>query len=354
MLLSACAYDTHFEDCAVRCTTDVSCPEDLSCEAEGFCRTPGTTETCAAILETSASCAGLPATCGPNSDEDCCASPLVPGGAFFRSFDVAGDGMYPSTAYPATVSDFRLDRFEVTVARFRTFVEAGMGTRLNPPIATAGTHAKIAGSGWNPSWNDDLAADTAALVTAIKCDPTYQTWTDTAGANENLPINCVDWFEAAAFCIWDGGFLPSEAEWNYAAAGGDEQRAYPWSSPAGATAIDCSYANYAINAPSGAHCVNGTIGALNDVGTESPKGDGRWRHIDISGNVYEWALDWFALPYANPCIDCANLTTTAGRAVRGGNFNEVASNLRNSFRTFFVPNTRVAGIGVRCARLSSL
>jgi formylglycine-generating enzyme required for sulfatase activity len=37
--------------------------------------------------------------------------------------------------------------------------------------------------------------------------------TSSAGSKENLPINCVNWWESYAFCIWDGGFLPSEAEW---------------------------------------------------------------------------------------------------------------------------------------------
>lgn len=48
LALAACSYDTHFEDCAVRCAADASCPADLACGTEGFCRTPGATEACAA------------------------------------------------------------------------------------------------------------------------------------------------------------------------------------------------------------------------------------------------------------------------------------------------------------------
>jgi formylglycine-generating enzyme required for sulfatase activity len=57
-----------------------------------------------------------------------------------------------------------------------------------------------------------LVANTAALVTAVKCSSTYQPWTDAPGANENKPMSCVTWYEAMAFCIWDGGYLPTVNE----------------------------------------------------------------------------------------------------------------------------------------------
>jgi formylglycine-generating enzyme required for sulfatase activity len=55
-------------------------------------------------------------------------------------------------------------------------------------------------------------------MAALKCQM-VPSWTDTAGANEALPMNCLTWYAAFAFCVWDGGFLPTEAEWNYAATG---------------------------------------------------------------------------------------------------------------------------------------
>jgi hypothetical protein len=67
----------------------------------------------------------------------CCAVLAVPGGTFNRS----NDGNYP-----ATLSSFGLDRFEVTVGRFRAFVSAGMGTQASPPLPGSGAHPRIAGS----------------------------------------------------------------------------------------------------------------------------------------------------------------------------------------------------------------
>jgi formylglycine-generating enzyme required for sulfatase activity len=294
------------------------------------------------------SCMGLAATCGAGANASCCDPAVtVPGGTFHRSYDGTGNN---DTGYPATVSPFVLDKYEVTVGRFRAFVKAGQGTQASPPGAGAGAHPKLAGSGWDSAWNTNLATDRGALVAAVKCHSTYQAWTDDPDANENKPMNCVSWYEAMAFCIWDGGYLPTEAEWNYAASGGSEQRAYPWSNPSTSTSIDCTYANYYVNSPAGMYCVNNTTGAVNRVGSESQNGDGKWGHSDLAGNVWEWTLDWYVSSYPLPCNDCANLTASSSRVIRGGSFYAVASDLRAAYRVSSTPTDRVGIIGLRCAR----
>jgi len=164
------------------------------------------------------SCGTLEPTCGPTGTSPCCESPLVPGGMFYRSYDGVG---YNDSSYAATVSTFRLDKYEVTVGRFREFVNAGMGTQQNPPPSGAGgltLNGLADQGGWDTAWNGSLPLISGALITRLKCDVNFQTWSDTPTGNENRPINCIDWYVAMAFCIWDGGFLPTEAEWNYAAA----------------------------------------------------------------------------------------------------------------------------------------
>jgi sulfatase modifying factor 1 len=296
-----------------------------------------------------ASCAGLPATCGADGSDTCCNSPVVFGGTYRRSFDYANDPNSGTTSFPATISDLRLDKYEVTVGRFRAFVAAGMGTQANPPMTRAGAHANIVGSGWDASWNASLVANTAALVVAVKCDPTLQLWTDTPGANENRPMSCVTWFEAMAFCAWDGGYLPTETEWNYAAAGGDQQRAYPWSAPAATLTLDGAHASYY----DGTNCIGDgmpdcTLTDLVAVGTK-PAGDGRWGQSDLAGNVLEWTLDW-AAAYPSSCTDCANLALAAHRETRGGSFASGPTSLRTGFRLGLAPSNRSSFDGFRCAR----
>jgi len=224
-----------------------------------------------------------------------------------------------------------------------------MGTQSSPPLPGAGAHANIVGSGWNTSWNTSLVADKTSLIAAAKCDSTYQTWTDTPAGNEHRPMNCIDWYEAMAFCAWDGGYLATEAEWNYAATGGDQQRAYPWS-PAGSLApLDSAHASYY----DGTNCVGDlmagcTLTDLVAVGS-MPLGDGRWGQSDLAGNVFEWTLDGEAT-YAVPCTNCANVASDSSRVIRGGSFVSVATLLRASDRGGRTPSVRGDFLGVRCAR----
>jgi formylglycine-generating enzyme required for sulfatase activity len=279
------------------------------------------------------SCRALAPTCGPNHDRSCCESGAVPGGTFRRSYD--GVSLADATGSDATVSAFRLDTYLVTVGRFRAFVDAGQGTAAAPPAAGAGAQAQIAGSGWDPTWDASLVG-AGGLPAALACGG--ESWTDGPGDHESFPINCVSWFEAFAFCAWDGGFLPTEAEWNFAAAGGDEQRVYPWSSPPSSTAIDDDHAVYC-----GGTC------ALAAVGSRSPAGDGRWGHADLAGEVWEWNLDWMQ-DYAEPCVDCAAVGDGTYRIARGGGFKTPANTLLAGARSWGTPSERDSFFGFRCAR----
>jgi formylglycine-generating enzyme required for sulfatase activity len=289
----------------------------------------------------SPSCAGLDAIC---AGSDCCAGLPVPGGTFSmgRSLDGAdafADGFEDELPeHPVTVSGFTLDRFEVTVGRLRRFVDQYTGA---PPAVGAGAHPRIAGTGWKDSWNDQLPPTRDALLAQLNELAPYCTWTDAAGANEAIAANCVSWYVAFAFCAWDGGRLPTEAEWEYAAAGGDENRLYPW----GADDVDATRANF------GGRDEN----LLVPVGG-SPAGQGRWGHDDLAGNQWEWVYDsyaeaWYSLGGAN-CVDCASTAEGDRRSTyRGGGWtNGAGDNLRAAVRNNFRRENTNTNLGFRCAR----
>lgn len=298
-----------------------------------------------------ASCQGLPKTCGPTGADDCCnpASTII-GGTYYRGYDVAGDSYSGDQNAPATVSTFRLDKYEVTVGRFRSFVSAGKGTQASPPGTGSGAHARIAGSGWDENWNASLAADQMAFISALKC-PGFHTWTDRPSSNESRPMNCVTWYEAMAFCIWDGGYLPTESEWNYASTGGNQQRAYAWSSPAGSLDGPYGRASYF----DGDHCIGDDMEGceatdLLPVGSKA-LGNGRWEQADLAGNVMEWVFDSYHHQYMIPCTDCARAENGSVRVVRGGAFNHGASSLRVGERSQSTYQAnRAHNLGFRCAR----
>lgn len=301
------------------------------------------------------SCASVKPGAGPScggasGTSDCCESPVVAGGTFYRNYDGNGsqvpgaDGLlqtrivtFDDPSYPATVSDFRLDAFEVTVGRFRAFVADNGGTQVHAPAKGAGAHPKAPKSGWDPEWNSRLLHDRRELEAALSCgkqvdDPT--TWTDQPGPYESHPMLCVDWYEAFAFCAWDGGRLPSDAELNFAASGGSEQRLYPWKGDR----IGKEYAVYG--------CYDMTC--LAPVGSR-PKGRGRWGQFDLLGSAGEWTLDTYDIPHV-PCDDCVATQDWVSRQMRGASYaGHELIDVYSAYSNGKKADARL-GMGFRCAR----
>lgn len=216
---------------------------------------------------------------------------------------------------------------------------SGKHTHLN-----GGSGLNATGGGYEPGW---VTSDNSNIVPTnanLACDTAHATWTTTAGSQENLPINCVNWYEAYAFCIWDGGFLPSEAEWEYAAAGGSQQREYPWGSTEPGT--NNQYAIYGCYYPNASGSCT-SVGNIAPVGFAA-LGAGLWGQLDLEGDMLEWNLDWYA-PYVE-CTDCADFTPSSGRVFRGGDFGYTESSLAPSLRNLGTATGAYGYAGPRCAR----
>ncbi len=214
-------------------------------------------------------------------------------------------------------------------------------------------------NGWSSDYDANLATYEGPWATSnpvndnLSCGGNpYATWTPKPGAHENLPMNCVDWYDAYAFCIWDGGFLPSEAEWEYASAGGDEQREYPWGSADPGEANH--YAIYGCLFPSASGACS-DLSNVAPVGTAS-QGAGKWGQLDLAGNVFEWTLDYWYQQYQSPCVDCAALTLTSTepfptRSSRGSAFERTGTGLLSPwYHSYESEMDRSPYTGIRCAR----
>lgn len=257
-----------------------------------------------------ASCQELANDCGANADQDCCAAELVPGRTGVKVGNATED-----------LEAFLLDRYEVTVGRYRKFLAAvDAGWQPQPGDGKHPTDKRY------PGWSSTVPE---TFLPREGAGTGIGTWTDEAGPYEDYPVNKIEWRKAFAFCIWDGGRLPTKLELREAAQGGDEQRFYPWSSPAKSRVIDSSYAAYGCNTA----CTVET--ALRKVGT-SPLGNGRFGHADLSGNVWEWVAD----------VQEKDDTSRGGWA-RGGAFFDVADYVRAAAE---INDPPYEGQGLRCAR----
>jgi sulfatase modifying factor 1 len=313
----------------------------------------------AAVLAPSCALGG-PGTTSCGACDNCCTSLDVPGGTYYRTYVNLGLGP-TNEADPATISSFRLDKFLVTVGRFRQFVNAWNAGWL--PASGSGKHTHLnggqglvnvgsdAGTVYEPGWVAsyyDVVAIQPTNENLASCSP-FSTWTAFPGSQENLPINCVDWEESYAFCIWDGGFLPSEAEWEYAAAGGNQQREYPWgSTPPG---VNNEYVIY--DDGSGCYYPSGTADPCTGVTNIAPAGTpslgvGLFGQLDW-GDVSEANLDSYVPSYVDPCTDCAYLTDSPSRVIRGGGLAEPPDDVLPPTRDTY-DQGRYAYVGIRCAR----
>jgi formylglycine-generating enzyme required for sulfatase activity len=308
--------------------------------------------------------AGGPASCqtsGPGltncgaSSESCCTSIEIPSGTYDRTYTNPDGGAATGEADPATISGFRMDKYLVTVGRFRQFVNAWTGGYV-PPAGSGkqtqlngGNGLNATGGGYEPGWVASDDSNLAPTNTNLSsCSPS-STWTNSAGSQENLPINCVNWWESYAFCIWDGGFLPSEAEWEYVAAGGSQQLEYPWGSVTPGTACPgtgCQYAIYNCDYPSGSGTCTG-VANIAPVGTAT-LGAGYWGQLDMAGELWEWNVDWYGTYSA--CTDCADFTSATTRVIRGGYFSDFVAYLLATARFGDTPASRNFDAGFRCAR----
>jgi formylglycine-generating enzyme required for sulfatase activity len=252
-------------------------------------------------------------------------------------------GLYEQPEHPVTVSSFALDTFEITVGRFRKFIEFLANNPGWQPAKGAGAHPLIANTGWNQGGWSVVFPGVSELRRQLKCDSNYSVWTDAEGADENRPITCINWYEAFAFCAWDGGRLPTEAEWEYAATGGDDNRPYPW----GNQEPDCTYATFY----NGYSCAGGS--RLTSTVGSTPKGNGRWGQRDLAGNVWEWVLDTASIYSAAEYTDWANLTLGNMRVMRSGDAASIhpgSSWIRSTRRYGYDYATPSATLGSRCAR----
>jgi formylglycine-generating enzyme required for sulfatase activity len=274
----------------------------------------------------------------------------VPAGPFWRGA-AEGDEQAYSWEQPAglvEVSAFRIQRWPVTVGEYVRFVDA------KGYAATEGW--SVEGLAWRAK--DGIAAP--------------HRWEAQLKLPHNVPVTGVSWWEAEAYCTWltslrgDGGLirLPTEAEWEKAARGGEELgglaippqgRRYPWG-----WEWEAAKAN-----------VEQRLGGVSPVGC-FPGGHGPYGAWDQAGNVWEWCQDWFdAKAYERPqrkdpalldeqeaplvglydpaANDGKGGTIRArGRALRGGGWDDGAQGARVSCRAGSRPWGRDDYLGFRC------
>ncbi len=163
-------------------------------------------------------------------------------------------------------------------------------------------------------------------------------WTDAAFADPEQPVVGVSWFDAVAYCEWTSVAtgrdvrLPTEAEWEKACKGGDDQAVYAWGD----------------GAPDTIDYYRGEWKAPRRVGERPPNGYGLY---NMGDNVHEWCADWYAADYyaVAPRRNPGGPLDGRRRVSRGGSWRHAVRASRAAQRSSLPPGYRYTDYGFRIA-----